>query len=487
MEVFGDQGFAHFWETRFLPRWLPLLLALGLSLILAVLIVNQTWHLALALTLAIPAAILFVRYPFAGVLIWLLVLPYFLNSPGTVGKLIFWGLHRVMVPAALGLTILSGWLGIREKRPVRIRLADWFMLLFLGLLFANILLFNDRTMRTMVDAYDEIVVPFCMYWLIRASAPDEKDMRLFLGVAFVTLLLQIAIGLSSWFAPQLLPLQWLGLGGARTVGSLRNPAVYSSTLLLLTAVLVHHVMRSKAKGPRVAMLFFLCLALYCVFLSFSRGSWLGASVVLLGLLFVYPRIMLRLVLILGFILLVLGGSVLSDQIAWGWERLTGAEAQNSAESRVTGIDAAIRMTRVRPFFGWGYGNFDEAKESFVRRVGDIQIHEATSHNTYLTISAELGLIGLFLYLFPAGWLLVRSVKVRRKLPREGHLDSSLLLLLWLVVLDMLIVTNFMDMIRFFSFGTTIWWLVLGLIASIIDPYLAPQEIRAPAAAQLVTE
>lgn len=486
-QLFGDQGFAYFWDARFLPRWLPLLLSLGLGLALAVLIVNQAWHLALALTLAIPAVILFLRYPFAGVLIWLLILPFFLDNPTIVGKLMFWMLHRVMVPAALGLTVLSGWLGIGKKRPVRVGPAEWSMFLFLGLLFANILLFNDRTMRTMVDAYDEIVVPFCMYWLIRASAPDEKDMRLFLGVAFIALILQIAIGLSSWFAPQLLPPQWLGFGGARTVGSLRNPSVYSTTLLLLTVVLVHHVMRSKAKRPRVAMLFFLCLALYCVYLSFSRGSWLGASVVLLGLFFVYPRIMLRLVLILGFILLALGGSVLSGQLAWGVERLTSAEAQNSAESRVTGLDAALRMTRLKPFLGWGYGNFDEAKKSFMRRVGDIQIHEATSHNTYLTIAAELGLIALFLYLFPAGWLLVRSVKVRRKLPREGHFDLSLLLLLWLVVLNMFIVTNFMDMIRFYFFGTTIWWLMLGFIASIIDPYLAPQEIRAPAAVQSVAE
>jgi hypothetical protein len=36
------------------------------------------------------------------------------------------------------------------------------------------------------------------------------------------------------------------------------------------------------------------------------------------------------------------------------------------------------------------------------------------------------------------------------------------------MLHMFVVTNFMDMIRYYPLGTTMWWLALGLIANIVD-------------------
>jgi O-antigen ligase len=137
------------------------------------------------------------------------------------------------------------------------------------------------------------------------------------------------------------------------------------------------------------------------------------------------------------------------------------------------------MIVLRPFLGWGYGNYDSAKQPFLRRVGGVQIYETTSHNTYLTVAAELGLIVLLLYLFPTVWWLFRSAKVRRQLPRAGLLSLPVLLLLWLVMGHMFVVTNLMDMIRYYPFGTTLWWLVLGLIANIVDTQTHLDGLEAP--------
>jgi len=482
-QIFGDQGFAFFWEARFLPSWLPLLLSVGQGFALAVLIVNQTWYLALALALAIPVVILFLKYPFAGVLIWLLVFPFFLEFPSSIGTLTFWMLHRAMVPAALGIAILSGWLGIKRGRVVRLSPAEWSMALFVGLLLANILLYNESPLRTIIQAYDEVVVPFCMYWLIRAVAPGERDMKRLLAVALVTLVAQSAIGLTSWYAPQVLPSHWRGLEGARTVGTLRNTAVFSSVLLFSGVLLLQSAVRSRSSVRRLGLIALFVLALYSVYMTFSRGSWLGALLVIVGLIFVYPKVMIRLLLFLAIIVAVLGGTLFSDQLSLGYERIAGLEARNSAESRVTSNDASITMTSLRPVLGWGYDNYDEARRPFLRRVGGVPVHEATSHNTYLTIAAELGLIALFLYMLPLFWWLYWSVKARRRFPRQGFLSWPVLLSLWLVMLHMFVVTNFMDMIRYFPFGTTIWWMVLGLIANIVDTQRHPGNLEAPEQAQ----
>jgi O-antigen ligase len=106
-------------------------------------------------------------------------------------------------------------------------------------------------------------------------------------------------------------------------------------------------------------------------------------------------------------------------------------------------------------------------------------HDRTSHNTYLTLMAEMGLVAFFFYVFPVGWWLVSSIKAWRRLPKDGFWSWPLLLMLWLTVFHIFITSNLMDVIRFHIFGTTLWWMVLGFIANMIYPYIQLGDIGAP--------
>ena len=473
MRVFGHRDWSSFWEVSFLPKWLPLLVGLCLGPIAAFLMSRELWHYAAPAVLAIPAAILFIRYPFVAVVLWMLALPYFLNEPTAAGRFVYWMLHRAMVPAALGVVILSDWLGIREKVLARLGWVELVMLGFLGLTLANILMFAPDPVSATIRFYDLLFVPFCMYWVVRLTVPTSQDIKRFLLVAWVTVLAQCGIGLLSWFAPEVLPPQWItGLEGARTVGTLRNPAVYTSTLLFLSLMLLQYAVRCKSSVLRLGLLFAFGLAIYCVFMSFSRASWIGGSVVLVGLIVMYPKVVFRMTIVVVILVSVLGSSILAQQVAWAYERMSGDEAARSAESRVTTNTASMSMIMAKPVFGWGFGNYDRYDRQFQVRVNDIPVRrDETSHNTYLSILAELGLIGFSLYIFPLGWWSVRSVRAWRRLPRDGFGGRSWLAMLWLLLVHMIIVTNFMDMIRFHLFGTTIWWMALAFVGNIVDSQL----------------
>jgi O-antigen ligase len=137
------------------------------------------------------------------------------------------------------------------------------------------------------------------------------------------------------------------------------------------------------------------------------------------------------------------------------------------------------MIAAKPLFGWGFGNYDRYDRRFQTRVGNIPVgDDITSHNTYLSIMAEMGLIGFLFYIFPLVWWFLRSVKVWRRLPRDGFWNRSLLVMLWLLLLHMAIVTMVMDMVRFHPFGTTIWWAVLALIGNMVHPYLEARDVGA---------
>ena len=138
------------------------------------------------------------------------------------------------------------------------------------------------------------------------------------------------------------------------------------------------------------------------------------------------------------------------------------------------------MIEARPLRGWGFYEYDRYDFQFYSRVGDIPVtHDGTSHNTYLTIMAELGVVAFTFYVFPVLWWLLLSIKVVRKLPRSGFWSWRLLVVLWFAMLHIFIVSNLMDMIRFHYFGTTLWWMALGFIANIVYPQLKPGDLGLP--------
>jgi O-antigen ligase len=139
-----------------------------------------------------------------------------------------------------------------------------------------------------------------------------------------------------------------------------------------------------------------------------------------------------------------------------------------------------QMFQQKPILGWGYETLDQNIGHFYRQVGEASLtrHVVTSHNTYMTVLTELGLIGLVLYMFPVIWWLILTFKVWPRMPKEGLWSRQLIAGLWLVMLFIFTVSNAIDM-RFFQFGLALWWMILGLIANMVYPYLKGRSIEEP--------
>jgi O-antigen ligase len=181
----------------------------------------------------------------------------------------------------------------------------------------------------------------------------------------------------------------------------------------------------------------------------------------------FPKQMLRLIVILLIIFTVLGVTVLARQVAWATVRMND---KGTVDDRIVVNDAMIQMIQLRPVFGWGFDNLDSHAFQFFRRVGDASLTGyLTSHNTYLTIITELGLMGFLFYIFPVVWWAVFTVRVLPRLPQDGLWSRTLLGVFWAALLGYIMPSLAIDM-RFNPIGPTLFWMNVGMIANIVYPY-----------------
>jgi O-antigen ligase len=375
------------------------------------------------------------------------------------------------------IILLSSMLHIHRRRLPKLGWPELAMMGYLIVSEASVIYLSNSVMATTYYVYDRIFVPMCLYLLIRFTNPSEKDLRRLFPVFIFIVVSQSIIGILSWSAPQVLPSAWLTRAGSRTTGSLRAYSVFTTSLAFCGYLILQSALNHKlSKTVRGLFYFLFILSYFMIFLSFSRGSWLASIVALLGTAVLYPRFVWRLLLtVTPIVIIALSVGLLSAEAQRASHRFYSAESEEAALSRLPIYYASYRMFEAKPLFGWGYGNFDRFDRLFQERVGELisPVKDHASHNLYLTIAAEQGFIGLFLFLAPMLWWLIKSIKAFPKLPPEGFWSRKLLVIFWLMLAFHIIVNNFSNMRVVFGLG--MWWMILGLIAVMVSPVSSSAE------------
>jgi O-antigen ligase len=332
-----------------------------------------------------------------------------------------------------------------------------------------------------------VVIPMCLYLVVRLSDPDEDDVRRLVPAVVSILAIQAAIGLISWKAPQLLPDEWVRKAGERTTGTLRSADVFGTTMVFCGLFVLHVGLRVwRGVGRAVAVTLFL-LAMLMVFLSFSRASWLAALLATTGALLLYRRHLGLLALfIVPALVLVWASGVLTQQFDLAEYRLNSVQSEESALSRLPAAQAALRMFDREPAVGWGYQNFDRYSRPFQGQVGDLvgAAKPHASHNLYLTTLAEQGITGFVLFVGPAVLWLTRTKAAFPHLPTAGLLGRDFVVTLWLIVGAYHVTNNFSRM--YVTTGLGLFWITLGLLASVVERY-RPQAAPVDAVGQRLTQ
>ena len=435
------------------------------SLLVAFLVANGLWWVAVAALLAIPMFVVVHRYPLAMVAVWLFVMPLIVVSTSPALRQLYWVIHRGLPLATLLVLVIAAGCGINGRRLAKLGWAEVLMASYVLASLVSILYLSSTPLATTYVLYDRVIVPMMLYLIVRLVEPDDRDLDRLAWVVLFVFAFQVVVGVLTWAAPGVLPAPWLQPPG-RTNGSFGDPDVFLLTVLFCGLLMIHRGLTSDrwttSKVP--AAIVFSVMALM-VFITFSRGDWVAGTVAMTGALYVFRQYLGSLLLIaipVGLLLLVSG--LLSGQLQYAQQRLHSTE---TAIGRLPVDVAALRMLEVKPIAGWGYGNFDIYSPPFQQRVGNFIVPDKdhSSHNLFLSILAEQGLLGFALFLSPmAYWLL----KTRASVANMPVTDRKLLASMWLVVAAVLITNN--TSVMKVPYGLGLWWIALGLIGSLVHRY-----------------
>jgi putative inorganic carbon (HCO3(-)) transporter len=217
---------------------------------------------------------------------------------------------------------------------------------------------------------------------------------------------------------------------ARAAGTVGDPNELASVLVagvILAGVLVFLVKRSPAL--RLAAAGALGVCTLGLLFTFSRGGLVALGCAMLASVFVAGRYRPAILSVMALVGIVGVGYFV-------------AIAPQASRDRITKVDGGTgrtdiwrigsRMVSAHPVRGVGSGNFQLSSVHYLlKNPGAVRYdyfvdHPKVAHNTYLHVLAELGFVGLALFLAIIGFAVGCTFKAAQIFTRSGDRDMELL-------------------------------------------------------------
>jgi O-antigen ligase len=299
-------------------------------------------------------------------------------------------------------------------------------------------------------------VVFAPYFITLMMLRGRKD-RLWLAGAVV-------VGLVGESACTMFFGNWMK---TRAMGSMAQPNVLGAFLNISTVITAALMLGQSKFWPRLLLFVAVVGGAYATILTISRGAMIALS---LGFLYVSVRSS-KLVTVVALVAIATSPLWAPAQVK---ERVMATEQQvedsddtqleGSAQARLDTWNTTVEIAKKHLIDGVGFNGINYILRDTGQKLGLMHTKDST-HNTFLRVLAEMGIIGLglFLYLLWRCWKLslagVRAARTR--------FDRQLAIGLGGATLAMIVNCWFGD--RFFEFDIMCaYWMVCALVNDVVN-------------------
>lgn len=214
----------------------------------------------------------------------------------------------------------------------------------------------------------------------------------------------------------------------RLQGAAGDPNFFAAQMVAGMALALGLIASTRRLPPRLLLTAILFPLAYGIIASESRGGFVALIATGLAALVVFRRQRAQILLVIVGIAAVMGIWLSSNTSAW--HRITNA-SEDRGSGRQDLWTVALRVYDDHPVLGVGLSNFEVYAPQYTREPGALTgvVHiesELGVHNAYLSLLVETGLVGVFLFLFLAGRVVVADVRSARQFERATDPDAAML-------------------------------------------------------------
>lgn len=193
----------------------------------------------------------------------------------------------------------------------------------------------------------------------------------------------------------------------RIEGTMGHPNILAGYAIMLFFPLVFIFIKEKERNWRIFYFIELILLIINIVLTYSRASWIALVLGFLALGIYYSYKLL--------IPLVIGGGIalFIPTVQLRLSQFTDPSI-NSGRQRIWTL--AMKCFSEHPIFGVGIGNYEAVHPQYVARFPELDPGEAIyhTHNVYLKIAAELGIIGVVIFIASIIFMYLRFIDIYKK-------------------------------------------------------------------------
>jgi O-antigen ligase len=385
--------------------------------------------------------------------------------------------HNLLVPlyaVAAGAALLLLWeLVDGDERARELGLASWPLALYLVWIGLSLGWSVDK--HTAALDLLAFYVPFTILAIAIARLPWRRSRVRLLYLELVAMaLVFVAVGFYQYATrdiSQNLKLQTINVYAAffRVNSVFFDPSIYGRFLVIALVPTVVLIIRGRSVREGVAALAFAAVTWLGLLISFSQSSFSALGVAV----FIAAAIVWRWksLLALGAVLVVVAALVATQpRLMHAIRHHTTGGLNDATHGRASLVANGIRIARAHPALGVGLGGFEHAYSKRTHRTA----RKSASHNTPVTVAAEQGAVGLVIYFFLVGSLLLAAFR-RINHPVYGRVALSAGLALVAIFVHSLAYNDFFE-------DPTTWGLfgLIGLVAPIRVRAREPRSVEVPA-------
>lgn len=371
--------------------------------------------------------------------------------------------------------VVIGKLRLLPLTVIEIAMFLFCIIAFISQVNAGIVLRKGMGIK-IANLFNGFVFPFAVFYLskhlIDSGQKLGKVLIFFIGIGlYLTLtgICELTPPLSGLVFPRDILDPYVGIHFGRARGPFLQAAVNGTVLGMIFSLGLYLSLSEYVKPARRKICQVItALMPIGIFLTNTRACWLGFLASTLVAAKFYPKF--RKVFLIGLILFAMVATIKLVTK----EREKGRFSQmGPIHSRIHIYNASLRMLIEKPFFGFGFDNFQFTSPRYFTAIKGVPYYGETvvPHDTFLGILVELGLVGFIPLIIIYLCIFSYSLRLYHHLPRDDLLGKDMIAIFWSVGMVFLVNMQFIDM-RYFVFPNALFFMLAGIVVGLYQKRLA---------------